>query len=234
MPNSVKIYHYKRELKLQFTMISEKINDEKEHKQPIRLQKEEVTPRYTIFNFTKLETDYDVLYYKILAKRHNVDGTIDKFDYNICFTKSDYLILTGMTHRDTLLKYLTGLLHPKQQVFSIKYFSKNEIDEFVEKILEIKLNKMYRPRFYFSKQYRNRDFNDFIVSSDICATDDKEYVKMHNACFYYEPIFNIKKLFEVEWICPLKLNRYGHIYIQKSLSFDDWLKFFNTFLPRCL
>ena len=193
--NSIQIYHYKKELQLTHDLIEEKISGDTEPKYPIRLKKNEEVKRYTTFKFTKVISNIDdLLWYSVIAEREVLDSDPLILHHNVCFSKKGFLIITGMTYRDMLLKYLTELLHPKKFVFQPKYFSKKEIQDFTKKILKKDVNTIYRPRFHFAERYRKREFNDFVVGGNKCATEDSEYSKMMEKCHYFEPIFQINKI----------------------------------------
>ena len=136
-----------------------------------------------------------------------------------------------MKYKTTLIRYLIHLLHPQTFSFLPKFFTKNQIMLFTTCMLESKTNKMNRPRFHFLERYRDREFNDFAISDDTCATDDREYPDMLEKSHYFEPIFRIEKILNKEFKTHLKLNREGYIYSSKGLNFDEWIAFIKKYMP---
>ncbi len=166
--------------------------------------------------------------------QRETESEVLSLHHNVCFSKKGFLIITGMTNRNTLLKYLVDLLHPQKYVFEPKYLSKKEIQEFTNKLLKKKVNKIYQPRFRFSERYRKREFNDFIVGEDECATDDKEYPKMMKKCSYFEPVFKINKINDDDIITKFKVNHAGRLYSSRALTFEQWISLIKNYLSWCM
>ena len=233
--SSIRIYSYKREIQHEHKTIIEKIENVDEHKYALRHKQTDGQKRYVRFSFKKIDSlDKNLLSYNITAMRELPDTSMQYTDHDICFSKKGYLILTGMTHRITLLKYLTQLLHPKQQSFEPRQLSKNEIQTFTDSLLIKNINRIYRPRFHFLDLYRNREFNDYVVSFNECATEDAEYSKMMKKCMYFEPIFKINKLNDADFVTNLKLNNKGHIYSSAGMKIDEWVIFIKNHIGWCV
>ena len=211
--------------------------NESKHRYPIRLRKIEKIKRYTTFKFTKVRSNKnnkDLLWYSVDGEREllNKDSLI--LHHNVCFSKKGFLIITGMTHKNTLLKYLANLLHPGSHVFKPRDFTKKEIENFTNKLLKKDVNKIHQPRFHFSEKYEGREFDNFVVGENECATNDKKYPKMIKKCSYFEPIFKIGKINDEEITTKLKLKHAGRIYSSYALSFEQWIDFVKTYLSWCL
>ena len=236
--NSIQIYHYRKGRQLTYDKIEEKITNESVHRYPIRLKTDEEVRRYTTFKFTKVTSNNnnkDLLWYSVDAEREILNEDSLLLHHNVCFSKKGFLIITGMTHRDALLRYLADLLHPGKHVFEPKYFTKKEIEDFTNKLLKKDVNIIYRPRFHFSDRYRNNIvFSDFAIGENECATNYNEYPKMIEKCFYFEPIFKICKINDETINTRLKLNHAGRFYSSYALSFEQWVAFVKTYLSWCL
>lgn len=226
--SGVRIYSYNKTKQLTYEQIKKIISENKPHKRKIRT-KEDEPERYTEFNF-KIKSDKNVLVYTVITKRELKDDVIYHGYHDLCFSKKGFLIITGMTNRDTLLRYLSELLHSNQIIFYPKIFTKEEIEDFTDRIIQPTENKMHQPRFHFWERYRNREFNDFVVDNVSCATNDREYSDMLDQCSYFEPIFKIQKLHNDDFVTDIKLNRQGYIYSSNRMCIDDWLRFLNLYV----
>lgn len=248
--NSIQIYEYRKGFRFAHKDIIEKIDGKKKHLYPITIQNDDSEEqKYSRFNFIRRQlksSNNDVLYYDIFVSRDTlVEDEKNTFNHSICFTNTTkgYLIVSGMKFRDTLLKYLTFLLHGRHDVFNPVSLYRDLMEEFMKKILKYDGNTLYRPRFYFTTKYRKRHYNDYAVDKTNCASDDSEFKTMLNKCHYFDPIFliqNITKIIYDESIkhladkqSRLKINHMGRIYSSKSLTIDEWVLFVKKLLQWC-
>ncbi len=149
--NSIQIYRYKKEIQLSYDIIEEKISSETEHKYSLKIKKDEKTKRYSsTFEFkkrTSIKENEDLLWYGVDAQRET-ESEVLSLHHNVCFSKKGFLIITGMTNRNTLLKYLVDLLQgcsaihtsDSQEICS-KYFLKKDIIKLFKLIIKLKNNK---------------------------------------------------------------------------------------------
>ncbi len=230
---SIQVYNYKKSFQHSFKKIEEKILNDVDPKYPITLFDDDVGNKFTRFEFKMLDHNSDnLLIFSVIAHRDILDSTPYEYYHNVCFTKNGFLLLTGMEYRNTILRYISMLLHNTNYIFKPKFFAKSEIEAFTKKLVKKNVNKIYRPRFHFSEKYRHRKFNDFYVDEITCATDDPEYDKMFKKCDYFEPIFKLKSIIDNDVNTTLKLNHEGRLYISLGLNIDDWLTFIQKYFPQ--
>ena len=233
--SSIRIYTYKRELRHTYEEIDRKINDVDEHKVLLRTWKDKDTDRYSRFLFTRVDhDDSNLLWYSVNVTRQLSESESQTLHHDVCFSMKGFLIITGMTYRNTMIKYLCELLHGSQLVFGIRYLSKAEIQKLTDLLIIKNVNRVYRPRFHSFMGYRNRKFNDFMISEDRCATNDGEYPNMMKDCHYFEPIFKINEINGNEFVTDLKISRGGHIYSSRGMTFEQWVLFMREYVPWCL
>lgn len=232
--SSIKIYKYKPEIQYTYSETQKKIKDETQHKYKIRMTREESHQRYVTYTFHKRETTEDILWYTIKSTRELPEETQTTY-HDICISKKGYLVIAGLTDKETLLKYVANLLHPQRYNFNTRYFTKSEIQKTTDEILaEDSNNKIHSPRFHFFKKYKGREFSDFYISETESAEDDPEYSEMLEHCQYFEPIFKIQKINEHNFISDIKLNHRGLIYSSQKMLFEDWIKFMKKYFSWCI
>lgn len=227
---------YKQEIQHEYAVIQKRIAKVSEHKQKIRVTEEEKeADRYVTFTFEKKNvTGTDALWYAIQSKREMPDHTFTITNHDICISNNGYLILAGLTDKNILLKYLGNLLHSQSYPFTSRYFTKEEIVNFTDKLLTDDLNIMYKPRFHFYEKFNGVGYTDYYVSQTECATDHSEYKKMHKVCQYFEPVFKINKIDNHEFITDIKLNHEGLIYSSHRMPFSDWISFMTVYIDWCI
>ncbi len=232
--SGIRIYKYKKEIQHTFETIRGKISAVPEHKQKIRMSKDDPVQRHVTYKFTEMDKTPDILWYEILSERELPENVPRITYHDVCVSRKGYLIMAGLTDRDALLRYLASLLHPQQYAFEPRYLTKQEIEKMTEGILEEDANKIYRPRFHFFQKFEGREFNDFYVSQTECATDDPEYPKLLQECQYFEPIFKTQRINGRDFVADVKLNHTGMVYSSQRMSFGDWIKFVKEYAPWCL
>lgn len=199
------------------------------------MKKDEPVQRYVTYDFDVREIEEDVLWYAVRSIRQLPDDQLQVTYHDVCISRKGYLVIAGLTDKETLLKYLANLLHPEGYVFVPKYLSKSEILQITSKILEEDdSNKIHTPRFHFFEKYKGREFSDFYVSEKESAADDPEYPQMLERCQYFEPIFKTQKINGQYFVSDLKLNRRGLIYSSQRMYFEDWIEFIKKHLSWCL
>ena len=231
--SSIMIYKYEKQVQHTYQEIRTKIQALLEHKHSIRMKDDADIQRYITFSFTEIK-HANVLLYAIKSERQLPNEELQVTYHNICISKKGYLIITGMTDKNALLKYFSNLLHPQKYAFVQRYLTKKEILEITDKLLSEKFNKMYRPRFHFYKKYEGREFNDYSISETECATDDPKYLSMREECLYMEPQFKINKLNDDDFVTNLKINHRGLIYSSQRMQIDEWIAFVKRYIPWCL
>ena len=195
--------------------------------------REDEDERHATFKFYKVDSDKNLLRYFVVATRELPRDQIVVTHHDICFTKSGFLIVTGMQYRDTLIKCISQVLHPNIMAFKPRQFSKRETQDLMAKVLKNTANQLARPRFHSFIGYKSRKYNDFMVAEDICSTSDPEFDKMMEDCDYFEPIFRVM-IDDGNLHARLKVNKDGYIHSSRRLPFDDWLDFLRDHLPWCI
>lgn len=238
---SIRIYTYRKEIKHKLTEIEKTFVTNPKRTIPLRTIGQPNANRYAVFEFEKVDgSDNKKVIYSAYVTRDVVDVKDEapiRLYHDICFTAKGFLIITGMQHRQTLLKCLTEHLHGNRSfAFKPRQMSKSEVQDFVELLPIPDINRVYQPRFHSYVGYRNREFNDFRVSEDRCATEDDEYNKLLKNCDYFDPIFKINKICEEELPKEgkLRMNHDGYFYSSRRMLFEHWLQFVSTYIPWCL
>ncbi len=233
--SSIMIYKYETEIQHTYLDIQEKIENTISHQYEIRKKKDEPTQRYVTYEFSRRETTKDILWYAIKSERELPEEERPQVTYHdIYISKKGYLVIAGLTDRNTLLKYLAMLLHSGMYNFTSRHLNKSEIQEITAKILaEDPKNIIYAPRFRFFERYKGREFSDFRRSEIESAEDDREYPEMLEKCQYFEPIFNIQKIIwdEVDPGSRIELYQRGLIRSSHRRFFTDWIEFVNKYVP---
>lgn len=233
--SSIKIYKYNREIQHAYSEIRMKIEDETTtHQYAIRMSKDEPKQRYVTYEFDRRETSENILWYTIKSERTLPDETTQTTLHDIYITRKGYLVIAGMTDKETLLRYLANLLHLQRYRFIPRHFTKPEILQITEGLLEGDSNRIYAPRFHFLEKYKGREFTDFTVSETESAEDDPEYHEMRERCLYFEPVLKIQNINGQDFVSLMKLNRRGLIHSSRRMPFEDWMEFVKKYIPWCL
>lgn len=238
---SIQIYTYREGIQRSLAEIGRMLDADPKGIISRRVNREPDRTLLSTFEFTRVDEDGKRLIYSVRGKRQIPDAEEPIPVYHdICFTSMGFLIVTGMNYRPSLIKCMTEKLHPnrsKAPAFIRKYLNRADMQKFVKKFLKPDINRIYRPRFHSSLGYRMREFNDFSVVEDKCATNDQEYESMLANCHYFDPIFKVNE------ICGEPLQREGMLrvhhmgyfyYSSRRITFEAWLKFISTYLPWCL
>ncbi len=93
---------------------------------------------------------------------------------------------------------------------------------------------MSQPRFYFINKFEQREYINFQTSKTISAKTDPKYDDMYEKCSYFEPIFQIYKILDMNVSSKFKINSEGHIYNSCGFTFQQWIKFIKEYMIWCI
>ena len=228
--NSLRIYSFEESFELNISEISKRISKLSNHQYNLRKTEKDGNPRTMTLEFVKLNTtNQQFLCYTVTTTKTTIHEEEEINLHTIFFDKYGNMFLIGMQGREIFLKYLNQILFKGNSLYP-RLFTKLEIDEFADKIINNTTNNIFRPRFHFSKPYKNRKFTDYFVSVVDCASGDSQFNDMKEKCIFWEPIFIIHDLFDEDLNCNLKLNRYGHFWLGHRWDEEKWISFIEKYL----